>query len=104
MIVSGFVIAISMVAEKSEEISNRPAVASSQLWGSTRFSALNRGSPCLAGWIGTFDRPCGSLYIYMCGPPPWHAGHAPSGLTLPVDSRHKTGTGEVAEWLKAALC
>lgn len=38
----------------------------------------------------------------------WHAG-APtfrfdSGLTLPVDSRHKTGTGEVAEWLKAALC
>ena len=35
---------------------------------------------------------------------PWHAGHTPSGLTLPVDSRHKTGTGEVAEWLKAALC
>jgi hypothetical protein len=30
--------------------------------------------------------------------------HAPSGLTLPVDSSHKTGTGEVAEWLKAALC
>ena len=28
----------------------------------------------------------------------------PSGLTLPVDSSHKTGTGEVAEWLKAALC
>ena len=26
------------------------------------------------------------------------------GLTLPVDSMHKTGTGEVAEWLKAALC
>lgn len=26
----------------------------------------------------------------------------PSGLTLPVDSSHKVGTGEVAEWLKGS--
>ena len=45
-----------------------------------------------------------ALLKYMCGATPWHAGHALSGLTLPVNSRHKTGTGEVAEWLKAALC
>ena len=92
-------IAISMVAEKSDETSNRPAVASSQLWRGTRFTARHRGSPRLAGPAGseTLDRPYGSPYMYMCGATPWHAGHTPSGLTLPVNSRHKTGTGEVAE-------
>ena len=41
-------------------------------------------------------------------PPVWNARcqgwQPPSGLTLPGDSMHKTRTGEVAEWLKAALC
>ena len=35
---------------------------------------------------------------------PGQAWQQPSGLTLLVDSMHKTRTGEVAEWLKAALC
>ena len=79
---------------------------------------LHRGSPRLgAGGIGTLDRAlwlslyallvCSpymlSLYVYVWSDP-GARGTQPSGLTLPVDSRHKTGTGEVAEWLKAALC
>lgn len=49
--------------------------------------------------------PQGFAAYLLCGwSDPWLAWLIASGLTLPVDSRHKTGTGEVAEWLKAALC
>ena len=94
-----------MVAEKSEDTSNRPAVASSQLWRGTRFSAFTAARRAWgAGGIGTLDRALWlSLYVYVWSDPVAR-GAQPSGLTLPVDSRHKTGTGEVAEWLKAALC
>ena len=43
------------------------------------------------GDLGGFNAPC-------------QAWQPPSGLTLLVVSMHKTHTGEVAEWLKAALC
>lgn len=71
--------------------SGRPALADS------RSHAILPGRLCLRG-AGSLSAAVPDDFINKIS---WRM---PSGLTLPVDSSHKTGTGEVAEWLKAALC